>query len=148
MSAAYIYPFILAAGAMQAIGVPMNGQVYKSLINPWLASLVSFGLIVAVLLVLYAVMPRPLPTAEGLREMPWWAPLGGIVGAVAVFAGLLFVNKLGAGPTNGLIITANPVASLVVDNFGWLGAEVHAVNLWRVLGGLLMIGGVTLIAIF
>ena len=148
MSATYIYPFILAAGVMQAIGVPMNGQLYKSLSNPWLASLVSFGLIVAVLLVLCAVMPRPLPTAEGVRDMPWWAPLGGIVGAVAVFAGLLFVDKLGAGPTNGLIITANLVASLAVDHFGWLGTEAHAINVWRALGGLLMIGGVTLIAMF
>ena len=99
MSVAWIYPFMLAAGVMQAIGVPMNGQLYKSLINPWLASLVSFGLIVAVLLLLYAVMPRPLPTADGVRDMPWQAPLGGIVGAAAVFAGLLFVDRLGAGPT-------------------------------------------------
>ena len=102
----------------------------------------------AVLLLLYAVMPRPLPTTDGVRDMPWWAPLGGIVGAVAVFAGLLFVDRLGAGPTNGLIITANLVASLAVDNFGWLGAEAHAINVWRALGGLLMIGGVTLIAVF
>ena len=50
--------------------------------------------------------------------------------------------------SDGLIITANLVASLAVDNFGWLGAEAHAMNVWRVLGGLLMIGGVTLIAVF
>ena len=29
--------------------------------------------------------------------MPWWAPLGGLVGALAVIAGLLFVDKVGAG---------------------------------------------------
>ena len=34
MSVAWIYPFILAAGVVQAIGVSMNGQLYKSLINP------------------------------------------------------------------------------------------------------------------
>ncbi len=72
-SIAWIYPLVLAAGVMQAIGVPINGQLYKSLINPWLASLVSFGLIVAVLLLLYAVMPRPLPTTDGVRHMPYWA---------------------------------------------------------------------------
>lgn len=27
--------------------------------------------------------------------MPWWAPLGGVIGAFAVIAGLLFVDKVG-----------------------------------------------------
>ena len=38
--------------------------------------------------------------------MPWWAPLGGLVGALAVVAGLLFVDKIGAGAFAGLTITA------------------------------------------
>ena len=148
MSSVWLYPFILVAGALQAFGAPMNGQLYKSLVNPWVASLVSFGLIVAVLLVLTAAMPRPVPTIEGVTAMPWWAPMGGIVGAVAVFAGLLFVERLGAGPTNGLIITANLVASLAVDHFGLFNTAIHEINIWRVLGGLLMISGVALIAVF
>ena len=30
--------------------------------------------------------------------MPWWAPLGGVIGAFAVVAGLMFVDKVGAAP--------------------------------------------------
>ncbi|MGB6764516.1 DMT family transporter [Mycobacterium sp.] len=37
------------------------------------------------------------PRRQGLEGMPWWAPLGGIIGAFAVVAGLLFVGKIGAG---------------------------------------------------
>ena len=33
------------------------------------------------------ILPRPLPTIEGISTMPWWAPLAGLTGAVAVFAG-------------------------------------------------------------
>jgi transporter family-2 protein len=44
----WLFPFIAVAGALQAIGVPMNAVLRSSLINPWLAALVSFGLIVAV----------------------------------------------------------------------------------------------------
>lgn len=51
---------------LQAMGAPMNAQLKKSLVNPWLASIVSFGLIVA-----FAVVPRPLPTSEGINTMPW-----------------------------------------------------------------------------
>lgn len=37
--------------------------------------------------------------------MPWWAPLGGLVGAVQVYAGLTLVNKVGAGPFVGLTVS-------------------------------------------
>src|SRR6201994_1334569 len=97
LGAAWLYPIILIAGALQAWGPPMNGALRASLTNPWLASLVSFLPIVAALSILVMCLPRPLPTAAGLAVMPWWAPLGGLVGAFAVIAGLLFVNKVGAG---------------------------------------------------
>jgi bacterial/archaeal transporter family-2 protein len=43
--------------------------------------------LVAFLVVVFACMPRPLPTVEGIGAMPWWAPLGGLIGAFAVIAG-------------------------------------------------------------
>ena len=148
ISAAWLYPLIFAAGALQAWGPPMNGALRGALSNPWLASLVSFVPIVAFLGVVWFCAPRPLPTAEGLNGMPWWAPLGGLVGAFAVVAGLLFVNKVGAGAFAGLTITANILMSLVVDHFGLFGMEVHTINIWRVLGGLLMCAGIALVATF
>lgn len=148
MSAAWLYPFILLAGVLQAAGNSMNGQLNKSMNNPWLAATISFALIVFVFAALFAIIPRPLPTAQGVAEMPWWAPLGGITGAVAVFAGLLFVNRIGAGPFNGLLITANILFSLAIDHFGLLNMPVHALSIWRILGGLLMVGGIALIALF
>jgi transporter family-2 protein len=148
MSSIWLYPFILLAGVLQAAGNSMNGQLNKSMSNPWLAATISFGLIVFLFAALFAVIPRPLPTAADVTEMPWWAPLGGLTGAVAVFAGLLFVNKIGAGPFNGLLITANILFSLAIDHFGLLHMPVHAINVWRVLGGVLMVGGIALIALF
>ncbi|MFC7478619.1 DMT family transporter [Dankookia sp. GCM10030260] len=148
LSAAWLYPLILAAGALQAWGAPMNGALRQALENPWLASLVSFLPIVAFLGVVMFCQPRPLPTAEGLAGMPWWAPLGGLVGAFAVVAGLLFVDKVGAGAFAGLTITANILMSLAVDHFGLFGMQEHHLSLWRVLGGALMVAGVALVAIF
>lgn len=148
ISAAWLYPLILIAGALQAWGPPMNGALRKSLENPWLASAVSFLPIVAFLVVLWFCLPNPMPTAKGIASMPPWAPLGGLVGAFAVIAGLLFVDKIGAGPFAGLTITANILMSLLIDNFGWFGIEQHSLNLWRVLGGALMVGGIALIAVF
>src|SRR5882757_9784912 len=117
ISAAWLYPIIVIAGALQAWGPPMNHNLRLSLENPWLASLVSFLPIVALLACLIMCLPHPLPTAEGLAAMPWWEPLGGVVGAFAVIAGLLFVGKVGAGAFAGLTITANILMSLAIDRF-------------------------------
>jgi bacterial/archaeal transporter family-2 protein len=144
---AVLCPIILIAGALQAWGPPMNGALRNSL-NPWLASLISFLPVVALLAVLVMCLPRPLPTADGVSTMPWWAPLGGLIGAFAVIAGLLFVDKVGAGAFAGLTITANILTSLAIDHFGWFGIDVHPLNGWRMLGALLMVTGVALVARF
>ena len=147
MSAGWIYPFIVIGGILQAFGAPMRGQLKASVHNPWLASAISFGLVAMVFIAAFAIMPKPLPTAEGFRTMPWWAPVGGLVGAVAVYAGLTLVNKVGAGPYTALTVTAALITSLVIDHFGLFNMQVHAINVWRIGGALLLIAGVALIGL-
>jgi transporter family-2 protein len=91
----WIYLIIIFAGALQAWGPPMNGALRASLINPLLASLISFMPIDVFLFCILVCLPNPLPTIEGVKAMPWWAPLGGVVGAFAVVAGLIFLDKVG-----------------------------------------------------
>jgi len=148
ISAAWLYPIILVCGALQAWGPPMNGALRGALTNPWLASIISFLPIVFVLAVVLFCLPRPLPTAEGLSTMKWWAPLGGLAGAFAVICGLLFVDKVGAAVFGGLTITANILMSLLIDQFGLFGMPVHHLNLWRIVGGALMVAGIALISLF
>lgn len=148
MGSAWFFPFIAIAGVLQAMGAAMNGALNKSLVNPWLATSVSFLLVLFLAIALFVCIPRPLPTVGDVTGMPWWAPLGGIAGAVAVFAGLLLIQKLGAGPVNGVTISANLIASLAIDHFALFGIAQHAINPHRLLGAILMIAGVTLIAKF
>src|ERR1700678_2091665 len=148
ISAAWLYPIILVAGARQAWGPLMNAVVKTASPNPRLASLVSFLPVIALLGVLWFCLPRPLPTIEGIGAMPWWAPLGGVIGAFAVIAGLLFVGKVGAGAFAGLTITANILMSLVIDHFGLFGMEVHELSTGRIAGAALMVAGIALISYF
>ncbi len=148
ISSAWLYPIIIVAGVLQAWGPPMNGALRQSLGNPWLSSIVSFLPIIAVLMVVWFCLPRPMPTAEGVSTMPWWAPLGGLVGAFAVIAGLMFVDKVGAGAFAGLTITANILMSLAIDHFGLFGVEQHSMNTGRSIGAALLISGIVLISKF
>jgi transporter family-2 protein len=104
--------------------------------------------VVALLACLLMCLPHPLPSERGLAQMPWWAPLGGLIGAFAVIAGLLFVGKVGAGAFAGLTITANILMSLVIDRYGWFGMEVHDLSGGRIAGAALMVAGITLISKF
>lgn len=146
MNATLLYPFILVAGALQALGNSMNAMLRGRLVNPWLAATVSFLPIVFVFATIFLILPTPLPTLESLGKMPWYAPLGGVAGAVAVFGGLAFVDKVGAGPFNGLIITGNILTSLALDAFGLFGLNGSGFRIMPWIGGLLMVGGIVLIA--
>jgi bacterial/archaeal transporter family-2 protein len=148
LNTVWLYPIILIAGALQAWGPPMNNALRSSLQNPWLSSVVSFLPIVAFLFVVWVCVPHPLPTREGIASMPWWAPLGGLIGAVAVVAGLLFVGQVGAGTFGGLTITANILMSLLIDKYGWFGMTVHDLSPGRMAGAVLMVAGIALISRF
>jgi transporter family-2 protein len=83
MNATWIVPFIILGGALQTCGAAMNGQLYKYLINPWLASAISFALITIFFIAAFLIMPRPLPSAHDIAAMPWWAVIGGVTGQAA-----------------------------------------------------------------
>ena len=74
MSPIWFTPFIIVAGALQALGAVMSAQLRVSLSNPWLALTVLFTLNAFFFAGLFAVLPRPLPTIDGISAMPWWAP--------------------------------------------------------------------------
>ncbi len=142
MGTGWAVPFIVLGGMLQTAGGAMNAQLLRSLVNPWLASAVSFAIITFFFTGLFIVLPHPLPTAKALAEMPWWAPVGGLVGAVQVFAGLTLIGKVGAGTFVGLTVCAALLASLAVDHFGLLRVDVHPITTMRLVGGALMVLGV------
>jgi bacterial/archaeal transporter family-2 protein len=148
MKLGWIYGFIIAGGMLQAVGAPMNGALFASLQNKWLATAVSFIVVTFFFIVMFLIQPTPLPNARDLAHMPWWAPFGGIIGAVQVYAGLTLVQRVGAGPFMGLTVTAALLASLIIDHFGLFHMPTHPINLWRAAGLALMAYGVTLIARF
>jgi bacterial/archaeal transporter family-2 protein len=81
---------------------------------------------------------------DDLKNLPWWAVFGGLVGAVQVFARLTLVGRVGAGTFMAVTVSSALVTSLPVDHFGWFCMEVHSVTPLRALGDLLLIGGAAL----
>lgn len=145
---AFAYLYIAVAGVLQTIQGGANTHLRKVLDQPWITGLwvyflglVGFGLACAVV--------RPaLPSWQQVTQVPWWAMLGGGLGVFVIYGQLNFAGRVGAGPFNGIMVTSAIITSLALDHFGVLGFQAHPINLWRVLGGALMVAGITLIAVF
>ena len=71
--------------------------------------------------------------------------LGGLLGATYVAVAALLARGLVRPRSLALIVGGQLLMSLVLDHYGWVGFETHAINGWRVVGALLLIAGVVLI---
>jgi len=148
MTTAFLYPLILFAGVLQAMGPPMNGQLRISLTNPWLANPRVLRIGPGRSGRHRCHLPAPAPHRRRRRGDAVVGALGGLIGALAVGVGLLFVDRVGPGALAGLTISANLIMSLVIDKYRLLNMPVHPLSMWRAIDGLLMVAGVGLIAWF
>ena len=135
--------FALAAGAMLPIQFGINAQLATWVGGSVRAALVSFvvgalGLLVAVL-----IAARGWPERAG--DAPWWVWIGGLLGAFYVLGSIVTAPKLGAVTLVALILAGQALASLAVDHFGWVGFEEQPITLLRVVGMLVLAGGVVLV---
>jgi bacterial/archaeal transporter family-2 protein len=90
-----------------------------------------------------------LTASEGqTARVPWWAWLGGALGAIALLSQPLAAPKLGAGIYIGLFVTASTVLSVLFDHFGWMGFDEHPAGIGRIVGCVLMIVGISLVSFF
>jgi transporter family-2 protein len=147
-----VYLLIAAAGLLVAMQAGSNATLQKSLQNPVMASVISFGSGLGVLLLalaIYTAFTRaPMPRGQQWSAIPWWGWIGGTLGAVYVLSGVLTAEKVGSGIFVGLSVTASIVASIAIDHYGLLGFHRHAAGPGRILGGALMVAGMLLIGKF
>jgi transporter family-2 protein len=135
--------FALAAGAMLPIQFGINAQLATWVGDSVRAAFVSFVVGTAALLLAVLATTRGWPDRAG--DAPWWVWTGGLLGAFYVVGSIVTAPKLGAATLVALILAGQAIASLLVDHFGWVGFEEHPVTLLRVLGILLLAGGVALV---
>jgi bacterial/archaeal transporter family-2 protein len=88
------------------------------------------------------------PLGDALARAPWWAWVGGLLGAVYVLATIIVIPRLGAATTVGLILAGQVIASIVIDHFGLIRVTVHELNIPRLAGAVLVVVGVTLVQRF
>ncbi len=87
----------------------------------------------------------PWPSTQRLAEAPWWSWIGGLLGATMVALAVFLSPKIGTAALFASLVLGQMAVSLAVDHFGFLGLPVREINLTKVLGVGLLIGGVVLV---
>ena len=115
--------------------------------HPALASLVSVAVGTICLTVYCLFMRIPLPSLAGSTTQ-WWHWVGGALGAVFVTAVTFLAPRLGAVTMVGLVIAGQMLASVILDHYGLLGFSQKPLNVMRIVGIMMLIGGVLLVRRF
>ena len=135
----------LVAGVVLTVQVGVNSALRGGVGNPVMAALISFVVGSAALLAFLLLTRTPWPGRPQLLAAPGWAWLGGVLGAFYVVSTIVVGPRIGAAALLALIVLGQLATSLLVDHFGWLGFPQHPLTPLRVLGSLMLFGGVLLI---
>ena len=134
----------VAAGALVGMQAPINSRLGKS-IGSIQAATFSFLVGTAVLLAVAAFVKGGWGDIVHAGRAPWWALIGGLLGAVFVTVALVAVRTLGAAGFTAVVIAGQLGISVVIDRFGLLGVERHSIGLERIAGLALLVAGVALV---
>lgn len=142
----YFY-FLLAfvAGVMLPVQVGVNNSLRLGIGSPIIAALISFAVGSVCLLGYALAMRTPWPTVALMARLPAWAWIGGALGAYYVATSIFVAPKLGAANLISITVAAQLFMSLILDHYGAIGFAQHSINVWRILGAVLLIAGSILI---
>jgi transporter family-2 protein len=134
----------VGAGCLVGMQAPINSRLGKT-VGSIEAATISF-LVGTVALVLILLIARGgLGGVGQIGRVPWWALIGGLLGAVYVSVALVAVRTLGASGLTAVVITGQLAISVVIDRFGLLGIARQNVGVQRITGLVLLVAGVVLV---
>jgi transporter family-2 protein len=130
-------------GVVLAVHLAMNGKVGSALNNARVANAL-FWCIGAVGAVAIGLTGWKNGAFGPLKEVHPALLTAGILGACLVFAIAWLIPQVGAGPVMITLLAGQVLGGLLMSHYGWLGSPVQPVTLTKLLGVVLMIGGVFL----
>ncbi len=134
----------ITAGSMITIQSILNSALGKKTGN--------FGSVLVLSIVQIALL-LPLiiifPDTANLRNIPrlseWYLYVGGVLG-VAILAAIIFlISRLGATSTLTALVIGQLFLALIIDHFGLFNFPKIEINLMRIMGIILLVGGAFLV---
>ena len=137
----------LLAGAFLPLQGGINSKLGKEIASPVHASFISF-LVGAAAVFIYTLLTRQQVQLSSLKTAPVYLWSGGLMGAFYVTIIVLAFPKIGPALTFGLVVAGQMITSLLLGHFNILVEHATPINIWKLLGVGLVIGGVVIIRKF
>lgn len=135
----------LIVGGLFPIQGALNSHLNRFLNHPLQASFISFAGAIILLVILLLIFHPALPDTGKLFELDWYYFMGGACGVGFVTMFIILAPKIGIANTTAAFIAGQLMASVFLDHFGAIGLPVNPISMHRVIGCLLLIGGLLMI---
>ena len=133
-----------SGGSFLAIGAAANTRLSKTLQSSIAAAAINFlvGSLTLTFLILLGIFGSQ--NLDRLPQVPWWAFLSGLLGAVYVTLNTIIIPKLGLTTTALAVVCSQMSGSLLIDQWGWFGVTPHPINASRIVAIVLLLIAVAL----
>jgi len=135
----FLLPLSVLIGFSLASQAGVNAQLRTALSNPVQAAFISFLIGTIILGVVALVQGDTWFKPNTLALIPWWAWLGGVFGAFNIALSVFLAPKLGAMVLAISIVVGQIVASLFLDQNGWLGYPKIDITMNRLIGAVFVV---------
>jgi transporter family-2 protein len=140
------YVLALCVGVAISVQAAINSQLAVGLGgNSVLSALISFTVGTVALALVVLVRGNPPGTLALLASQPLWKCAGGLLGASFVFGSVFLAPRIGLFNLVVLVIAAQLLSSMAIDQFGLVQMALRKVSGVRMLGALVMLAGVALV---
>jgi len=139
----HLYIMTMLLGIVLAVHLAMNGKVGSVLQNARVANAV-FWCIGALGAMTIGLTGWRNGALEPLKQVHPFLLTAGIFGACLVFAIAWLIPRVGAGSVMITLLAGQVLGGLIMSHYGWLGSPVQPITVAKVVGVVVMIGGVVL----
>ena len=135
---------VLFAGAMIALQAPTNVMLSRAGGSAVLAALISFAVGTAALFLVW-LLSANRPAGAPFAQLPWYAWIGGVYGAIYVAVAAFAAPRLGLASLITIGIAGQILGALLLDHIGAFGLAREPISPTRIGGALLVVAGVLLV---
>lgn len=135
-------------GALFTCQAGVNAHLKSHLSVPIQAAFVSFftGTLVLSILCIGQYFSDGQPWFKGgISSVPWWAWLGGLIGAFNVSFAIFLTPRLGAILLALTIISGQILTAITLEHFGAIGYQRIPLSPHRILGSIMVLLGVLIV---
>ena len=133
-----------AAGIFVGLQAPVNSRLGRE-IGSLQAATVSFTVGLLALIIVASLSSGGISGVTNAGKAPWWALIGGVLGAFYVTVALITVRTLGLSALTAIVVSGQLAIAVVVDRFGLLGITKQHIGAPRIIGLVFLLVGVVLV---